>query len=171
MSKNAIISNDKIVGFIECDISTYLPHGKLVELPELGRDLIDSSYIFSDGKFAPPSIEYLRSQLKHRVSDHKKTMNGIKLVQVDGHYLDVSYETHQLVVSIFSALKDGLVESINFKFLDGFGVYDKTTFKAVAATIVSEIQRLFEVECKHYMEIDSITDIDTLYQYDIYKYW
>lgn len=156
---------DNIVSaFQDTDINPF------IQVPEIQVPFIDSSYSIIDGVVTPPTLDYLKSQVKSRVAEARyfKEVSGIKLP--NGSVVSTTRESQAQLSSVYSSMKNGLVTSVDWKNSDGtWSILTIVELEVIAKAVSLYVSSCFTSELTHNNDIDALTTADDLYTYDVYS--
>lgn len=155
--------------FIDFDpAGKFHPLIKWLPVPEHLEAYADTNYKEGNGAVVPPSLEYLREQVKARLAQARldKEVGGIDLP--DGTKIHTDRESQAQLSSAYSSLSTGLIQSTPWKAKNGWVNVSAAEITPVAAAVASHVAKCFAIEKALSDEIDAITTVQELAQFDVY---
>lgn len=156
--------------FIDFDpAGKFHPLIKWLPVPEHLEAYADTNYKEEDGAVVPPSLEYLREQVKAKLAEARfaKEVGGIDLP--DGTKIHTDRESQAQLSSAYTSLSSGMIASTHWKAKSGWVNVTLTEITPVAAAVAAHVAKCFAIENAVSDEIDAITTVQELAQFDVHS--
>lgn len=121
-------------------------------------------------KISPILLSDAKKILKDRVTNYRwlRETNGIV---INGMAIKTGIEDQNRINSIISNMSKVGLTSIDFKAVNGWYTLSNHELDNVVIAIAKHIQQCFSAEKRNHEEIDKITSLADLEEYDIKKYF
>jgi hypothetical protein len=143
------------------------PSIRWIHVPEHLEGLINHDYIANGDAIEPPSLDYLRDQLKDALAAHrfKIETGGVELP--DGSRILTDRESQAQLTSAFQTLTQPFVGEIDWKGPDGWVTVTETELRPIAQAVAQHVQGCFKAERQVSEQIAAAESAEALYGIDI----
>lgn len=170
MTKYARIdfNTNKCVEFIDFNpIGRFHPDVKWIEVPKEFESLVDNKYIVDEGGIIkPPSIDYLKTQLKEKLAKHRYSRETGGTTTPDGINIKTDRSSQSMVTSVYQSLSSELVSTADWKSPEGWITVTLSELKPIAKATVEHVERCFSTERKLCDKLDSMSAIEDLLNFN-----
>ncbi len=155
------------------EIISFEPHGRFhpsirwLKVPENLEGLINHDYIANGESLEPPSLDYLRDQLKSALAAHRFDIETGGVTLPDGSRILTDRESQAQLTSAFQTLTQPFVGEIDWKGPDGWVTVTETELRPIAQAVAQHVQSCFKAERQVSELIDTAADAEALYGIDI----
>lgn len=127
---------------------------------------VDGAAIVRRVTYDPLDLEEAQASMKRALAGERwdKETAGI---DVDGQIIQTTREAQGQIASTYSALKDGLVASADWKADTGWVSVTLAEFEPIARAVAAHVQSCFSAEKVVSEQIDAATTVDELAQIDL----
>lgn len=148
-------------------IGRYHPNVKWVQVDDSLHPWITEDYIASGDKLEPPSLDYLRDQLKSALAAHRFEIETGGVELPDGSRILTDRESQAQLTSAFQTLTQPFVEEIEWKAAGGWVTVTEAELRPIAQAVAQHVQGCFKAERQVSEQIDAAEDDEALYKIDI----
>lgn len=144
----------------------YKDGNPFLEVPVEMLPYVVAVYSIVDGKFVPPSIDFLKVQIKRRIARARygREVGNIRLK--DGTVIATNRDAQTLLTNVYNALNSGQITTTEWKHVDGtFKTYGLEEISALYRTVVTFVNAMRDAESRMCGEIDLLTDVESLVNY------
>ena len=99
---------------------------------------------------------------------YQKETNGI---MVNGSFIATDRESQAQIMGVYTALKNNMISSVNFKTLNGWVTLDSTSVVTIVMAVVTHVQLCFSTEYQMTNTINGLTTIAAVNSYNINVGW
>ena len=127
------------------------------------RGFVTVEYKVEDGKIVPPSLDYLKKQVKALLADYRYIKETGGLSFPDGTVINTQRESQAKINEAYSRLKDGLIADTDYKTDDGGWVeVTLAEITPIATAVTRHVRACFKAERETCNQIDALTSTDAL---------
>ncbi|UYF99337.1 DUF4376 domain-containing protein [Halomonas sp. GD1P12] len=130
-------------------------------------EYLTDDYIVDRGKVQPPTLDYLRDQLKARLAEHRHTVETGGMELPNGSRVHTDRESQAQLTGAYQTLVTPFVESIDWKGPDGWITVTETELRPIAQAVALHVQGCFKAERRVSEQITAAEDAEALYAIDI----
>lgn len=143
------------------------PSIRWLPVPESLEGLINHDYIANGDSLEPPSLDYLRDQLKSALAAHRFELETGGVELPDGSRILTDRESQAQLTSAFQTLTQPFVEEIEWKAAGGWVTVTEAELRPIAQAVAQHVQACFKAERRVSEQIDAAKDAEALYGLDI----
>lgn len=147
------------------------PSLRWLQVPEALASFADHAYVEQDGEIAPPSLDYLKSQVKREVTALRWLHETSGLTLPNGIHILTAKDDQERVNSVLTNMERYQVTEVDFKSASGWvrATYDDV--KGIGAAIMQHVQTCFSAEREHHDAVDALDSIEAVTAYDYAPAW
>jgi hypothetical protein len=143
------------------------PSIRWLPVPEAMEGLINHNYIANGDTIEPPSLDYLRDQLKSALAAHRFEIETGGVALPDGSRILTDRESQAQLTSAFQTLTQPFVEEIERKAAGGWVTVTEVELRPIAQAVAQHVQVCFKAERRVSEQIDAAEGAEALYAMDI----
>lgn len=155
------------------EFTTVDPTGRFA--PELrwlpAPERADFEYIEQDGQLVPPSIAYLKDQVKREVTSMRWQHETGGLTLPNGVRILTAKDDQDRVNAVLTNMERYAIAEVDFKAASGWVRASYEDVKAIGAAMMQHVQACFTEEKAHHDAIDALDSIEAVAGYDYTIGW
>lgn len=139
--------NDQCAEFINFEPEgRFHPSIRWLPVPEALKPWFNHDYIANGDTIEPPSLDYLREQLKGALAGIRFTRETGGVVLPDGSTVLTDRESQAQLSSAYQSLTQPFVDSIDWKGPDGWVTVTEMELRPIAQAVAQHVQGCFKAE-------------------------
>lgn len=142
------------------------PSIQWAQVPEHLEQYADYSYTLVNGAIEPPSLDYLREQVKGKLAEHRFAKETAGITLADGTKIKADRESQAQLSGAHSSLKNGLIASTTWKAENGWSIVTLTEIEPIAQAVAAHVSSCFEAEKTVSDQIDLLETAQEIAQFD-----
>ncbi len=161
-----IVSDQLFPSFADTEVNPF------VKVPTELEPFIDSSYQVVDEVIVPPSLDYLKDQIKSKVASTRFNRETGSIKLPNDAVISTTRESQAQLSAAYSSMKNSLITSTPWKNQDGtWSELTLSELEPIAQAVAEYVSNCFKAEKDHDTAIDALAIADELYIYDINTNW
>lgn len=149
----------------------YHPSIRWAPVPAFLERFAVLGYIEQERAAAPPSLDFLREQVKALATSQRKQIEAAGITLADGSRILTAKEDQDRIDTALANMERYAIKSLDFKAASGFVTLGYDQLKAIGAAVVAHVQGCFTAEMKHHAAIDALQDAEAVASYDYSSGW
>jgi hypothetical protein len=149
----------------------YAPDFRWLEVPEVLARWADHTYIEQDGAIVPPSLDYLKTQLKDAVTTQRWQVENGGLTLENGIRLLTDKEGRDSISTLLDKMERYALTEVDFKAASGWLRASMDDMKTMDEAVVRHVQAARSAERAHHDALDGLEDIAAVAGYDLLAGW
>lgn len=135
------------------------------------RTLVATSIVPTDELGLANFITEEKLILRNKVTKIKRDNENFG-IPYEGRIISTSRESQAMINSTYSALKNGLLTSVDWKIDDDtWVVLTLVEMEPIAQAVATYVQHLFTTEKNHHQAIEALATVADIEAYDVYLNW
>ncbi|WP_442489380.1 DUF4376 domain-containing protein [Halomonas litopenaei] len=122
------------------------PSTRWLAVPETLTPWANHDYVANDDAIEPPSLDYLRDQLKTRLAAIRFAEETAGVTLPDGSQVRTDRESQAQVNSAYTSLREGFVTTADFKGANGWVAITLEEITPIAQAVSQHVQPCFTAE-------------------------
>lgn len=143
------------------------PSIRWLPIPEVLEGLINHDYIANGDTLEPPSLDYLRAQLKSALAAHRWQVETGGVALPDGSRILTDRESQAQLTSAFQTLTQPFVGEIEWKAAEGWVTVTEPELRPIAQAVAQHVQACFKAERQVSEQIEAAEGAEALHAFNI----
>lgn len=144
------------------------PSIRWLPVPEALKRWVSHDYIAVNDEIQPPSLDYLREQMKTELATIRFVRETAGVTLPDGSKVLTDRESQAQVNSAYTTLRDGMVDTADFKGANGWVTVTLAEITPIAKAVAKHVQPCFTAERRvSEQQIDAAETLDALLAIDL----